>query len=81
MLKSEKGMTKVELVVGIVVVILVVGFSIFLTIGEPRSIADNNAPTVVNKTDTDVNNENQENTINPENQENNTDDQQNNEEN
>ena len=34
MLKDEKGMTKIELVVGIIVVIIIVAFGIFLSIGE-----------------------------------------------
>ena len=34
MLKDEKGMSKVELVIGIILVIVVVAFTIFLCIGE-----------------------------------------------
>ena len=34
MLKDERGMTKVELVIGIIVVIIIVAFTIFLFLGE-----------------------------------------------
>ncbi len=34
MLKSERGMSKVELVVGIIVIIIIASFAIFLATGE-----------------------------------------------
>lgn len=71
MLKSEKGMSKIELVVGIVVVILVVGFSIFLAIGEPKNKpAENNTSNAANESTNTQNTENTENAENTENTEN-----------
>lgn len=45
MLKSEKGMSKVELVVGVIVVIIIVGATIFLSVSHDKTKENNNVNT------------------------------------
>lgn len=85
MLKNEKGMTKIELVVGIIVVIIIVAFGIFLSIGErepknneTENIITNeidNTANEINNTDNEIDNTVNEigNTVSDSNNENTTD--------
>ncbi len=59
MLKEEKGMTKVELVVGIIVVIIIVSFGIFLSIGErdtKNNETENNISNEIDNTANEIGN-------------------------
>lgn len=78
MLKDEKGMTKVELVLGIIVVIIIVAFGIFLSIGErepKNNDTENNITNEIGNTTNEINNTANEidNTVSEPNNENNTD--------
>ncbi len=55
MLKDEKGMTKIELVVGIIVVIIIVAFGIFLSIGEREPKNNETENIITNEIDNSAN--------------------------
>lgn len=83
MLKDEKGMSNVELVIGVIVVIVIVGFSIFLCIGEKEPKNNEIENTITNEIENTANSvENTANeignTVTEPNNENNTDNNDNN---
>lgn len=51
MLKDEKGMSNVELVIAVIVVIVIVGFTIFLSIGEKEPKNNETENTITNELD------------------------------
>ena len=83
MLKDEKGMSKVELVIGIILVIVVVAFTIFLCIGEKEQENNEIQNAITNEIDNTTNDlvntaNEKENTVNETNDVNNTENNDNN---